>query len=235
MRLHHLAVPLIAVIAFFGVVGMGVVTGTWSTTGRAPVLASDSQALGPDDLKGWMSLTEVAGWTRLPLEALIRELGLPEAVDTAVRMSNLEKDVPGFEVSDVREAVGRLQAQGVREGSTAGTAAPSGADSVGSTTGGQGSGAGPGAESAGQGTARGAQGTGAGPESAASPSDIKGRMTLHELSRTFGIPLELLISEAGLPADVNPSLSLRQINEAHGVETSDVRAAVERILKSKSR
>jgi hypothetical protein len=56
-----------------------------------------------------MTLQEVVDYCQVPLDYLVVELGLPEDVDTALRMRDLASQM-GIEVVTVREVVEGYQA-----------------------------------------------------------------------------------------------------------------------------
>ncbi len=70
----------------------------------------DGSPLPGSQIKGRMTLQEVVDLCQVPLEVLIAELGLPEEVDTHLRMRDLAGQL-GIEVSTVREIVERYQAE----------------------------------------------------------------------------------------------------------------------------
>jgi hypothetical protein len=85
------------------------------------------------------------------------------------------------------------------------------------------------------------QGTGAGTgEGVALPTDgsrlpaseIKGRMTLQEAVDYCQVPLDYIVAELGLPADVDTGLSLRDLAGSYAIEVSAVRDAVQRYQDS---
>jgi hypothetical protein len=59
-------------------------------------------------------------------------------------------------------------------------------------------------------------------------SQIKGRMTIQEVVDHCQVPLEYLVTELGLPPDVDSQLSMRDVAGQLGVEVWAVRKAVER-------
>lgn len=71
-------------------------------------LPEDGSPLPGSQIKGRMSLQEVVDLCQVPLEYLVAELGLPEDVDTQMRMRELAGQL-GFEVMTVREVVERYQ------------------------------------------------------------------------------------------------------------------------------
>ena len=79
-------------------------------TGSGLVLPEDGSPLPGSQIKGRMTLQEVSDLCQVPLETLIADLGLPQDVDTQMRMRDLAGQL-GIEVLAVREAVERYQDQ----------------------------------------------------------------------------------------------------------------------------
>jgi hypothetical protein len=78
-------------------------------SGEGFVLPQDGSRLPGSEIKGRMTLQEVVDYCQVPLDYLVVELGLPEDVDTALRMRDLANQM-GIEVVTVREVVEGYQA-----------------------------------------------------------------------------------------------------------------------------
>ena len=63
-------------------------------------------------------------------------------------------------------------------------------------------------------------------EESSSASSINGSMTLPAIEQTTGVPVDVLIRELGLPADVPLDLNLGRLRRDHGFEMEDVRRIV---------
>jgi hypothetical protein len=92
-----------------GPAGRGQGQGYGDGTGPELELPEDGSPLPGSQIKGRMSLQEVVDLCQVPLEYLVTELGLPEDVDTQVRLRDLAGQL-GIEVLTVREVVERYQA-----------------------------------------------------------------------------------------------------------------------------
>jgi hypothetical protein len=92
-----------------GPAGGGQGQGYGDGTGPESQLPDDGSPLPGSQIKGRMSLQEVIDLCQVPLEYLVAELGLPEDVDTQIRMRDLAGQL-GIEVLSVREVVERYQA-----------------------------------------------------------------------------------------------------------------------------
>lgn len=68
------------------------------------------------DIAGSMTLREVEQRSGVPAAALVEELGLPANLPTDEKLGKLRRQY-GFEMSDVRKAVERLQRQDKNKGS----------------------------------------------------------------------------------------------------------------------
>jgi hypothetical protein len=77
-------------------------------TGSGFVLPQDGSRLAGAEIKGRMTLQEVADYCQVPLDYLLTELGLPAGVDLQLRMRDLASQM-GIEVQTVRDAVTRYQ------------------------------------------------------------------------------------------------------------------------------
>jgi hypothetical protein len=84
--------------------------GSGDGTGPKLALPADGSSLPGSEIKGRMTLREVVDLCQVPLDYLIAELGLPEDVDTQLRMRDLANQL-GIEVLTVREVVDRYQAE----------------------------------------------------------------------------------------------------------------------------
>ena len=82
--------------------------GSGAGSGGEIVLPADGSPLPGSEIRGRMTLQEVADLCQVPLEVLIAELGLPEDIDAQLRMRDLASQM-GIEVLTVREVVDRYQ------------------------------------------------------------------------------------------------------------------------------
>ncbi len=90
--------------------GGGQGQGLGDGTGSQLVLPEDGSPLPGSQIKGRMTLQEVVDLCQVPLDVLTAELGLPEELDTQMRMRDLAGQL-GIEVSTVREIVERYQGE----------------------------------------------------------------------------------------------------------------------------
>ena len=207
--------PALFVAIMVGGVGIANATGVWVASGREVVVAG--QALGVDDLKGWMTLQQAADGVGVPVAdlAAIASPANPGLVSGATAFKDLEKLVPGFELSTFKEQVRAfLAARGTGPAASASpTAAPAQTAPAASET------------PKGTGTP-----TGSGTPAASDTQTIRGSTTLRQVAATYGLDVARLAQECGLPADVDPDTTLKDLTATvPGFEVGTVRDAVERL------
>lgn len=217
MRVNRWLVPVIAIVILLGSVPLAKVNGWWQTSGVKLITVED---VSPDDIRGSSTLGDVSAAFGIPMDELVSILNLPEAYPEDTKLKDLEGIV---EVGVARgliaqhlgipweyeehepseEAVLATPEPTVPEPTavsspTAPTPAPASAESAASET------------------------------DAMPAADIKGRMTLAEVSDLTGIPKDVLYKELGLASDVPATVPLRDLKETvEGFETSIVREVVE--------
>ncbi|MGB7963108.1 MAG: hypothetical protein WCF12_09165 [Propionicimonas sp.] len=189
--------PIAFLVIMFGLVGVAQASGQWITGGRQQVVTG--QQLSAVDLKGWMTLQQAADGLGIPLPDLIVLIGPPPGVTLSgqTAFKDLEGLIPGFELAGFRDKVAAHQAGGTPPGSS--TLPPTTAPAASHTP------------------------TGAATASGA----VTGSMSLRQVAEANQVDLAALIAEAGLPAQVNPDLPLRDLKNAlPGFEVQAVRDAV---------
>ncbi|MCE5258187.1 MAG: hypothetical protein LLG44_03895 [Chloroflexi bacterium] len=213
MKLKRLLIPLIAIVCLLGSVGVGVATGWWQVTAQ-PLLTSPS--LNVEDIKGSSTLQEISNAFNIPLVELFTLLGLPEDTSPTTQLKELEAVI---EVSEVRTRIGAYISRGestIVPGSGLATAAPEGTlapeDTLTPTA------------SADTTSTPALQATA---ELAEPACDIRGSMTLQQVSDGCGVPLDVLYKELNLPADLSASTPLKDISSTvSGFEISALKTAV---------
>ncbi|MBP7600792.1 MAG: hypothetical protein KA750_05570, partial [Thermoflexales bacterium] len=210
----------------FGTVFGSQQLGLWSVTGRTAVNVANMTAA---DLKGWMTLTDVMTGIKISKPELYDLMKIPADVPETAALKDLEKIVPGFETSTLRDA---LTARGAAAPALiAPTAvaptplAPAIQATVRIT--------GTGALSATHATDDGTRPTPTAlpPGVTLTVDQIKGSMTLRQVSEQTGVPLGAILEALKLPADAGVDTALKDLISAGKLtEVTQVRDAVTRLL-----
>lgn len=236
MKVNKWLLPALALGLLLGTVGIAQATGLWQVSGREMV--SVEQMTTGADVRGWMTLQQVADGTGIPVETLYARLALPTEIPASTALKDIEPLVEGFEVTVVREVVdaelGATSDAGdaaqvepeanpsaleptampaAPEPTVAVEATPVATVTVEHTPIGDGAGSGDGEDGA--------------PPAVTSALDIKGRHTLQEIVDATGINMDKLLAALNLPPDTDPHTAVRNLVEAGAIEEIDqIRAAV---------
>jgi hypothetical protein len=224
MRVNRYFVPVIVIVALLGTVFVAQAFGWWSTSGRT---TTDLEALTAADIKGWMTLQQVADGMNLSLTELYRLGGIPAEITPETALKDLEGLVEGFETSTLREALTANLTDAATVEVTAepipAIVTPLAATLVPTTE----------PEFTPETTLTAEHnGTGTGPTPLPPgqllPADqIKGRLTLREVSEQCGVDLAALLAGLMLPADTNVNTQLKTLVETGVIdEVSQVQAVV---------
>lgn len=226
MKVNKWLLPTLALVLMLGTVGVAQAMGLWQVSGKEMV---DVEHLTSGaDVKGWMTLQQVADGTGIETVTLYSALGLPAEIPPTTALKELEQIVAGFEVNVVREVVddvlGAAPAAApvtadMPAATPAATPTPTPAPTPTAVHTSRGAGAGTG------------DGAGGGEEGVPPPVtgalDIKGRHTLQEIVDATGIPLTDLLAALNLPPDTDPHTAVRNLVERGLIgEIEEVRAAV---------
>lgn len=204
MPVNRYLMPVIVIVALLGTVMIAQAVGVWSTSGRTTV---DMNSLSAADIKGWMTLQQVADGLGIPLADVYAAGAIPADVAPETALKDLEGLVEGFETSLLRYslAVG-AEAEPIAEATAAQaqatlaptpqptqtpeytpehTANPQGDTYLNRTP----------------------------PPSSESPSvdEIKGKMTLQQVSDQYAVELSALLAALNLPPDTNINLALKDL------------------------
>ncbi len=221
MRVHRIFMPAIVILTLLSIVGAAQATGQWIVSGRAVIDPSNMTTSA--DIKGWMTLQQVADGFGLMPSQLIEIIGLPATISPDTALKDLEAIVPGFEVSTVREQMaiylgevvaapvesiqptvvretppikGRSTATAIEASQPTPTAAttPSLTATLDHRPSGDGSGPTP-----------------LPPDETLAGADIKGGHTLQQISEQAKVALSELLTRLGLPADIDPNTTVRDL------------------------
>jgi hypothetical protein len=211
MRVSKWIMPIVAVVVLFGSYAVTNATSLWVSSGR--VLLDHGDRISPADIKGWMTLGEVADGLGLPLETVVTLAGVPvgTTVSGTTALNALEASAPGFDVETLRDRAQAYLDQPAGVTPPSATNGPTALPTPGITP--------TSSETSASHTASG---------SGSASSGITGQMTLAQVAAQAGVPLPELISAAGLPADVAIDAPLRDVRDrVPGFEVASVRAAVD--------
>jgi hypothetical protein len=214
MKVHRYVLPVVLIGVLLGSVLIAKAMGYWSTSGKTMVLVDASGQADPEGIKGWMTLTEVSEIYGVPAAELRARLNLSADLPEETVLKDLEKLVEGFETSAVRDAVTDYRSENPGSAPLASEITPPAKPS------GEGEATPTPAPSADEST----------PSELPSTEEIKGKNTLAEVADMYDIPVERLVAEADLPADVDTKAQLKDIASQYGIEVLNIREAVGRIL-----
>lgn len=230
MRVNPIFVPLLFVFVLLGSVFGSQQLGLWSVTGRTAVNVANMTAA---DLKGWMTLTDVMTGINISKSELYALVMIPADVPETAALKDLEKLVPGFETSTLRDALTARAASAPAPAAPAQPAptavaptlvAPAIQPTVRIT--------GTGALSATHATDDGTRPTPTAlpPGVTLTVDQIKGSLTLRQVSEQTGVPLGAILEALKLPADVGVDTAIKDLISAGKLtEVTQVRDAVTRL------
>ena len=206
MKVNRWIVPVVVLVILFGSVGLGKAFGWWQTAG---VKLSTVADVSPEDIRGSSSLADVSEAFGIPSAELIDILSIPADTPAETPLKELEA------YNEVRTVRGLLaehlglpwewpdeqeHAPSEPEPTAAAPAAPDTEHDP------------PTPPAAGDTLAA---------------ADIKGYMTLQDVSDQTGMPLDQLYGKLGLEEDVKPATALKDLrDQIAGFEVSVVREIV---------
>lgn len=205
MSVNRYWMPALLLVVLLGTAFGSQALGVWSVSGRTAVALDQ---LAPADIKGWMTLEQVANGLAISLEDVYRIGGIPADVAPETALKELEAVV---EVSTLRELLAAylegddasLPEETASEASPPiePTALPTAAAPTSTPVAPPqhtGDGAGPTPLPAGQ---------------ILPASEIKGRMTLREVSEQCAVDLAALLAALDLPSDTDPETQLKALTQ----------------------
>jgi len=227
MKVNKYILPILLFVAWFGTIGVAKLTGDWATSGKENITVYDAEGnLDPEQIRGWMTLTDVSEAYGIPLEAFYTWLGPVAGLGPETAMKDLEALIPGFETGTVREFVAAYLAGAPLPPLFGAEVVPTATPAPPAAT--------PTPEAAHTPTGPGA-GDGTGEHLTATPlpagailpaDDIKGRMTLGEVAAQCGVPLEYLITAMQFEANESPDTALKDLTAKYGIEIEALREVV---------
>lgn len=225
MRINPFFVPIALIAALLGSAVIASAAGVWSTSARTTI---DTASMTPADLKGWMTLQQVMDGLHISQSELY-ELGkIPADIPPATALKDMEGVAPDFEVTGLRDALmarlGTPAAPAPATPEPTATATPQAAPAVA-----------PGAAITASATVTGTHlgdGEGTGPTplppGQVLPADqIKGALTLRQVSEQCVVPLDALLNELKLPSGTDADTAIKTlISQGALTEVTQVRDAV---------
>jgi hypothetical protein len=105
-RITPVAYGLLVVVVFAGVIGIGMASGTFQTTGRTTAGGGRVAPQGESvtEIKGWMAIGDVASAWSVPLPEVLAAFDLPADTPPATALKDLESEM--FSVSALRDWLG---------------------------------------------------------------------------------------------------------------------------------
>ena len=102
-RIPPVAYGLLVIAVFAGVIGIGMTSGTFQTSGRTTAggerVAPQGESVA--EIKGWMAIGDVADAWSVPLPEILTAFGLPTDTAPATALKDLESDL--FSVPALRD------------------------------------------------------------------------------------------------------------------------------------
>ena len=226
MRVNRFLMPIIVIVALLGTTFVAQAVGFWSTSGKDSI---DLENMTSADIKGWMTLQQVMDGLKISKEELYAVGGIPLDIPAETALKELDGIVPDFEISTLREKLAapansiepaaRIEPIKPTPQPTATPQPESTAVHTQPITGTQHTG----------------DSTGLGPiplpPGQVLPTDqIKGRMTLREVSDQCAVPIDQLLATLNLPANTDPNVAIKDLINAGTLnEVTAVKDAVAKL------
>ncbi len=206
MRVNRFLIPIFVIVALLGTTLMAQAAGFWSTSGKDSV---DLGNMSAADIKGWMTLQQVIDGLKISKEELYAVGGIPLDVPTETALKDLEGIVPDFEISTLRDKLAApanpIEPSAPIEPTPAPTpiatpiATVTHTQPITGTHSGDGTGIGP---------------TPLPPGQVLPADQIKGRMTLREVSDQCAVPFDQLLAALNLPINTDPNAAIKDLINA---------------------
>jgi len=105
-RIPPVAYGLLVVAVFAGVIGIGMASGTFQTSGKTTAGGGRVAPQGETvtEIKGWMAIGDVADAWAVPLPELLTAFALPADTAPSTALKDLESDL--FSVTALRDWLG---------------------------------------------------------------------------------------------------------------------------------
>lgn len=220
MRVNRFLMPIIVIVALLGTTLIAQAAGFWSTSGKDSI---DLENMTSADIKGWMTLQQVMDGLDVSKVELYAVGGIPLDIPAETALKDLEGIVPDFEISTLREKLAApanpieplAPIEPTPLPQPTATPQPVHTQPITGTHSGD--------------------GTGLGltplPPGQVLPADqIKGRMTLREVSDQCAVPIDQLLAALNLPANTDPNVAIKDLINAGTLnEVTAVKDAVAKL------
>ena len=105
MRLNRHLHAVATVFVFLGIIWAAQVGGIWTTSGKVTAAGERITATGADvaEVRGWMTVDEVASAYKVPVAELYAQFGVPADTTPTTQLKDLEPIAPGFSVTALRD------------------------------------------------------------------------------------------------------------------------------------
>jgi hypothetical protein len=207
MTVNKFFLPIAVLAGLFAAYALASATGFWNVSGKTMIDVTSLES--SEDVRGWMTLQQIADGYRIDPGMLYTILELPIDIPPSTALKDIEGLLPDFEVTIVKERLAvylgeapALDIQGQIESTPIPTATPqpeATSPAVTHIPSADGSGSDPTVVLAGQ---------------VLAGSEIKGRHTLHEIAEQCQVPLDKLLAALDLPGDTAPEIAVKDLVEA---------------------
>lgn len=207
MRVNKYLLPILVAAALLGSIGVAQATGAWEVSGKQEI--SPGSLASSADIRGWMTLQQIAAGYGLGIDGLYAIVGLPSDVPPETVLKELEGRWPGFETSSVREllAVYLGEAGAAASAETPTVAMPSATPT-------------PAVPAMSEAIVTQHAGPTLLPPGESIPAaEIKGRHTLREIADQCQVPLEALRAALNLPAYADVNAAIKDLASAGTIES----------------
>jgi len=227
MRVNRFLMPIIVIVALLGTTLIAQAAGFWSTSGKD---STDLENMSAADIKGWMTLQQVMDGLKISKEELYSVGGIPLDIPAEKALKDLEGVVPDFEISTLRDklAAPANPIEPVAPIEPTPLPQPIATPQPLST---------PVHTQPITGTLHSGDGPDIGPTplppGQVLPADqIKGRMTLREVSEQCAVPLDQLLAALNLPTTTDSDVAIKDlINAGTLTEVTAVKDAVVKLQR----
>lgn len=248
MQIKSRSAAIIILGIFWGIIGLSIITGTWQTKASIEEVVVKS----PSDIKGWMTLTDVSKYFKLPVPELVKALGLPADVEAKQPLKEIAEE-NGKETDDLREALAAYlrvasSTSDVKAGGEVSSPVSSPNSSEiqakpvdsGSTNATQRTGVIAPVDQEQTAEQKNSTSTAPAPAQTAQPAEtpknpeggsgeeevIKGKMTLSEVEFVTKVPASYICKQLGIPETVDKGKTLRDLGQEFGFEVDSIRDIV---------